>query len=400
MTPELLATLRTDLGAALFHEIGPYAADSALAASTRLRARGYDPDLVSAALAQARLRSLAQEKFGAAESMWFTADGLEQATRPPIAALHAERFHQAQVRTVVDLGCGIGADAMAFAHAGLDVLAVEADPVTAAIAAANLAAYESSRVVTGRAEQIEVPAGAGVWVDPARRLQVRAVDGRAKRVWSLQQISPSWEQVLAWAAEHPATGAKLSPLFAHAAIPAGAEAQWTSWRGEVLECAVWWGPLARSVGRTASVCRPGRPAVVVTEADAAGAGAPLRSIDELGPWLWEADRAVLRAGLSGALPGRELAAGLGYSTATREVDCAFARRWRVIDAMPLREKTIRAWLRERDIGQVTVKKRGVSIDADALGRAVSSRRPGRAVVVLTLVGGQAGALVVAHAPGR
>ena len=56
MDPALLARLADGPGRALLESIGPYAADSALAVSTRLRAAGHDPELVSAALAQARLR--------------------------------------------------------------------------------------------------------------------------------------------------------------------------------------------------------------------------------------------------------------------------------------------------------------------------------------------------------
>ena len=44
--------------------------------------------------------------------------------RPP-----APRHHATGVRSVADLGCGIGADALAFARTGLRVTAVEADPV-------------------------------------------------------------------------------------------------------------------------------------------------------------------------------------------------------------------------------------------------------------------------------
>ena len=48
-------------------------------------------------------------------TLFFTRDGLEQASRPEVADHHAARFAAAGVRRVVDLGCGIGADALAFA---------------------------------------------------------------------------------------------------------------------------------------------------------------------------------------------------------------------------------------------------------------------------------------------
>ena len=49
-----------------------------------------------------------------------------------------DRFVAAGVRRVVDLGCGIGADALALLDAGLEVVAVDSDPETASIARANL----------------------------------------------------------------------------------------------------------------------------------------------------------------------------------------------------------------------------------------------------------------------
>ena len=71
--------------------------------------------------------------------MFFTRAGLEQASRPEVADHHASRFVQAGVRRVIDIGCGIGSDSMAFVRAGLEVLAVDIDPVTAVVAQANLA---------------------------------------------------------------------------------------------------------------------------------------------------------------------------------------------------------------------------------------------------------------------
>ncbi len=425
MDPALLARLADGPGRALLESIGPYAADSALAVSTRLRAAGHEPELVSAALAQARLRGLARDKFGSdADGMLFTADGLEQATRPELAARHTARFVAAGVGQIVDLGCGIGSDARAFAAAGLGVHAVEVDPVTAAVARANLAAWPDARVIQAPAETIDVAAVSkgqevrepgvsepgvsgqaeasgrhtGVWVDPGRRVPgVRDVSGRARRVFSLEAISPSWRQVLAWAAQVPATGAKLSPAFPHAAIPAGAEAQWTSWRGEVLECALWWGPLAQVAGRTAAVCRAGASPAVVTEADIRSE-APLGGIGEVGTWLYEADRAVVRAGLSGALPGRPLSPDVGYATGPAASDQPWLRCYAVLEAMPLNAKVVRGWLRERGIGRVTIKKRGVSVDPEALRRDLTTRADGEGLVVVTTVAGRAVVVVVAPPP--
>ena len=78
-------------------------------------------------------------KFGEfARQMLFTQAGLEQATRLNVAARHAERFAQAGIRHVADLGCGLGADSMALASMDITVTAVEMDETTAACATMNL----------------------------------------------------------------------------------------------------------------------------------------------------------------------------------------------------------------------------------------------------------------------
>ena len=117
-------------------------------------------------------------------------------------------------------------------------------------------------------------------------------------------------------------------------------------------------------------------------------------LDEVGAWFYEADRAVVRAGLSGALPGRELAAGVGYATGSEPIDLPWARRYAVVEAMPLRAKAVRAWLRARGIGRVTVKKRGASVDPEALRRELTTRAEGHATLVVTSVAGHPVAIVV------
>ncbi len=278
MDLDAIALLVDGEGWNLLASLPPYDAAGELALQTRLRAAGYAPELVAAALTQSMLRARARDKLGAfADQMLFTPDGLEQATRLPVAARHAGRYLRAEVRLVHDLGCGIGADAMAFAGLDLGVQAVDADAVTAVVAAVNLRHWPDAVVTHARAEDVALPAGearrhTGLWLDPARRVRGAAdITGRTRRVFSLDGISPSWSEVLRYAAAVPATGAKLAPGFPHQAVPDGAEAQWVSWHGDVVECAVWWGPLVTTAGRTAMVLRPDAEAVTLSEADAAGA---------------------------------------------------------------------------------------------------------------------------------
>jgi hypothetical protein len=402
----LLRRLTTGEGWGLLQSLPPYDESQALGLQDQLRAAGFDPDLVAAALNQSRLRAKAVDKFGEfARGMVFTSDGLEQATRLAVAARHAQRFRAAGVSTVHDLGCGIGADAMAMAGLDLRVRAIDADEVTAAVAAVNLRHWPESDAQAGRVEDFTPPAGegardAGAWLDPARRTPgVADVRGRTRRVFDLDSISPSWQQVQDIAGRLPATGAKLAPAFPHAAIPAGAEAQWTSLDGEVLECAVWFGPLAQTPGRTAAVLRDGG-AVLVTEAGADPDHARVNSLGEIGAWLYEPDRAVIRAGLVGAVTaavdGHELDDGVGYVSSDAAHDVPYARRFVVVEAMPFNVKALRGWLRDHGFDRLTIKKRGVSVDPDLLRRQLRLPAKGRteATVVLTRVRSNQVALVV------
>lgn len=403
----LLRRLTSGEGWGLLQSLPPYEPGSELRLQQRLRHAGFEADLVAAALSQSQLRARAQTKFGPfAQGMLFTPDGLEQATRLEVAAQHANRFRTSGIHTVYDLGCGIGADAMAMAGLDLRVRALDADEVTAAIAAANLRHWPESTARQGKAEDFVPPAGEGArgigaWLDPARRTPgVADITGRTKRVFSLSAISPSWETVQRIARALPATGAKLSPAFPHAALPDACEAQWTSYDGEVLECAVWWGPLVRTPGRTAALLGRGRAPLVVTERDMEGPATSAPSLASLGPWLYEPDRAVLRAGLVGvvtsATDGHELDSGVGYVSAQRLADVPCARRYAVVEAMPFNVKALRGWLRDHGVDRLTIKKRGVSVDADQLRRQLRLPPKGHteAVVVISRVRSQQVALFV------
>ena len=116
MDLEGISGLLTEQGWALLESLPPYAEEHALALGEQLREAGHEPGLVAAALTQARLRAAGEAKFGPfARGMLFTPTGLEQATRFQVAARHAQRFTSAGIERVADLGCGIGADAMALA---------------------------------------------------------------------------------------------------------------------------------------------------------------------------------------------------------------------------------------------------------------------------------------------
>jgi len=289
-----LRTLLTPEGLRLLDEVGAIDDTADLVRTvSRMRAAGHPGDLVAAVLGQARLRTRAAAKFGDfAGRMLFTPDGLEQASRLRVAARHAGRFGEAGVDVVADLGCGIGADALAFAALELGVIAVERDELTAAVAAYNLAPFPPARVELGDAEETDLTGVGGVWIDPARR------EG-GRRLRDPGDWSPSLDWAFGIARERP-TGVKLGPGLDRGLIPEGCEAQWVSVDREVVELVLWFGDVARpGVGRAALALSDAGAAELTAERDSPDAEA-----GPLGRYLLEPDGSVIRARLIGDLARR------------------------------------------------------------------------------------------------
>ncbi|MFV0318941.1 MAG: THUMP-like domain-containing protein [Microbacterium sp.] len=348
-----------------------------------LRAAGHSPELVSAVVGQARLRVRARAKFGAfADRLLFTPAGLEQATRMPVAAVHARRLRDAGVPRVVDLGCGIGGDALAFAAAGLPVLAVDADEVTAALAAFNLAPFrDETEVRHGRAEDVALADGDGAWIDPARRTAGHTETARVRAA----EYTPPLDWVFGVAARHPA-GVKLGPAFDRAEIPGDVEAQWVSADGSVVELALWSGALARPGVRRAALVLRGDGAHELT----APADAPDEPVRALGAYVHEPDGAVIRARLIGEV-ARSLEAGMldpriAYLTSDAPLTSPFVQSFRVRETMPAKVPRIDAALRAHGVGTLEIKKRGVDIDPAQFRRRLTLNGDRSATLIVTRVG--------------
>ncbi len=393
-----LRALLTPAGLELLDAVGPITSTAeAATAVSRLRAAGHSPDLVSAVVGQAHLRARATAKFGPfAARMLFTRAGLEQATRLAVAARHAQRIRRAGLAEVADLGCGIGGDALAFAGAGLTVLAVDADEVTAALAAYNLAPFgDDAAVRHATAEEAlgEPVAGQAVWMDPARRTSGHS---ETRRV-SADDYSPSLDWAFGVAAERP-TGIKLGPAHDRGTLPLDAETQWVSADGSVVELVVWSRELAREgVRRSALVIRGERSHELTAPADTEDA--PVRS---LGAFLHEPDGAVIRARLIGDV-ARSLDAGMldpriAYLTSDAALTSPFVQSFRVRETLPITPKTINAALNAHGIGRIEIKKRGVDVDPAAFRRKLTLRGDAEATLILARYGDQRRAILADRVP--
>lgn len=321
---------------------------------TALR-KAYSPEEAGAALELARLRQSAVEKFGGdARRMFFTREALEQASDPQIRQY---RSQSVRMQRIVDVCCGIGSDSFAFARAGGEVLGIDLDPLRVEMARLNAAALGIAAQFEVADARAPLPQTDLIFFDPARRT------AEGKRIFDVEQYEPPLSLVKQWQAQ--TIMVKLSPgVKIEQVAPYSGTIEFISVEGDLKE-AVLHLP-RRTAART-----------VATRLDNGSVLQWSRGDDEnevvlSAPrqWLIEPDPALIRAGLvtqaAHQWNGAQLDETTAYITAGDAPQTPWARSWRVLDWMPFNVKKLRAFLREWNVGQVTVKKRGTAVTPEVL----------------------------------
>jgi predicted O-methyltransferase YrrM len=387
METETFLALLTDRGQALLDEARGHAPGEELALVTRLR-RDHPAELVSAAVGQARLRQRAAAKFGAdAGLMYFTPDGVEQATRTSVAQWRARRFAALGVRRLADLCSGVGGDAIALARAGISVLAVDRDPLTCAVAEANAAALGLSELIEQRCGDVADTALDGfdaVFVDPARRGGPggAARSGSGGRIFDPEAYSPPLSWAVGAARRTPYAALKVAPGIPHGAVPPDAEAEWVSDGGDVKEAVLWFGT---------AEAQPHRATLLPSGATLTGGRLPDPEPGPVRRYLYEPDGAVIRAHLvaevAGQLDATLIDPTIAYLTADELRPTPYATAYEISDVLPFGLKKLRALLRERGVGTVVIKKRGSAIEPEELRRKLKPEGVNACTIFLTRVAG-------------
>ena len=320
---------------------------------TALR-KSLSPAEAAAVLATLRLRKRAVAKFPRfAGDMLFTAAGLEQASHPLTRRYRAGLIESA---SVLDLCCGIGGDSLALATAGKQVLGLDIDPVCVAIARHNAAAMGLSATFQVADAARPLPRGFNcIYFDPGRR------DRQGRRIHHVARYLPPLSLVCDWQADEIIV--KLSPAVDLQQIADyGGQVEFISAKGRLVEALLWLQRPPAPPRATLLADDGARHLTRCARADIAIA-APRA-------WLFEPDPAVLRAGLVQDL-AQELGAAMidetiAYLTMDARVETPWGRYWRILDWMPFQLKRLRRYLMERDVGRVTVKKRGFAMPPDEL----------------------------------
>jgi SAM-dependent methyltransferase len=348
-----------------------------------LERTGVERELARGALETELLRRRAEKKFARAGEMFFTREGLEQASAEPLSRHRAARLRG--MDRIADLGCGIGGDTIALA-ACAPVWALDRDEVRLFMARENVRAYSPAFSVRFLLADILRPGlsaaarkRAVLFCDPSRREESR-------RVFSVRRYSPPLDGILRLYGEggDAALCVKISPGVRWEEIQREpCEVEFVSFQGELREAVLWYGPL-RTTRRRATILPEDE--TMTDSLPGSDALSATRGV------LYEPDPSLLRAGLV-----RQLAARLGasridpeiaYLTADEFVSTPWARAFRIEEAMPFGLKRLREWLRARGVGRVTVKKRGSPIEPEDLERQLRLRGEGSRILFLTKVGGK------------
>ncbi len=342
------------------------------------------PDLAKVAIETVLLRERGRVKFSLASRMYFTREVLEQASGEVVSRHRAGRFRA--FARVHDLCCGAGADSISLATVGCQVEACDRDPLRLAMASENVAAHGlADRVRFASADVLSsvFPDAEAGFVDPSRR------DGD-RRFLDPDRYDPPLGRVLDRFPPGFPLAAKIAPGVARSDLGRwDAEAEFISVDGELKECVLWFGPL-RTTTRRATVL-PGPH----TLADSGSVSDPPPS--DIREFVFDPNSSVIRADLLGLLSAQFCAAqvdhGVAVLTGPQPADSPFAACYRVVDTVPFHLGKLRDYLREHRVGRVTVLKRGVDLDVNAITRSLKLDGPNHQHLILTRSVGRTVAVV-------
>jgi hypothetical protein len=199
-------------------------------------------------------------------------------------------------------------------------------------------------------------------------------------------FSPTFDFVMAAAAKKP-TGVKFGPGPPHEGIPDEAEAQWVSVNGDLVELSLWFGKLARPGIKRSALLIDAAGKHEITSASTERQDAPLGDIEE---FVYEPDNSVIRSHLLGQL-AEQLGAHIfspeiAYLTSATELHSPWLKGYRVIDNLTFDRKKLKAYLREKGIGTLEIKKRGSDIVPEQLRKELQPKGKGAATLIVTRVG--------------
>jgi hypothetical protein len=357
------------------------------------------PERARLVMQQVELRQRARDKFAAAERMFFTPTGLEQATDEIVAAYKAARF--AGRASIYDLCSGIGGDLLALAAVAatpnVSATGFDRDPIAAEFAAANarVLGLHNVRVASEDVTAIDLAACEAWHLDPDRRPEGR-------RTTRVELHEPSAEAIDAMLARNACAAIKLAPAATWPdAWNSRAEWEWISRGRQCRQLVAWFGALATHPGQHRATILNGTPGQGSGSGHAHSfVGAPGDEVPvaaSIGRYVYEPDAAVLAAKLSTAFAAshnlQAVAAGVAYWTGDSPIDDPLLAAFEVEAILPFDLKKLKAHVRSLDAGPLEIKVRGLDQNPAELRKRLDPQGTQPYTILLTRIEKRATAIV-------
>ncbi len=356
--------------------------DLALAQSPLLRSLPVGER--AALLEQRALRQRGALKQRLAHCMVWTPLGLMQMTSEALAEAKVNRFAKAGVASLGDLCCGLGGDSLKMPKT-IQVVGIDRDEATLLAYRHNVGLVRTAMAVLGDANDMPAHFDACI-IDPARRPK------GSRENWGDSEMMPSLAQLMDIRSKQPHLAIKLGPGLSLPEAFHDAESEYLGWKDACLELMVWCGSLGEQDTVRATEW-PSGASITALRRDRDESFLDLGDNCEENPsgYLYEPVKCVVRAHLHAVLAQsqglRLLDPRIAYLTGTQSVAHPLLKRYAIKRELSADLGRIKAVFRDEDIGEVTVKKRGVALIPEKV-RAEVVKRGGknRATLIFTRIG--------------
>jgi SAM-dependent methyltransferase len=344
----------------------------------------------SLAISQVELRKRAAKKFGDwSEQLLWTEQLLEQATDREIAAYKATRLPEGG--KIFDLCCGAGGDLFSLGARG-QVTGFDRSAIALFLAQENARRLGLNVETVCADAQAAAIGDVDAWhIDPDRRASTA-------RTSQLEFASPDAQTICAMLSANPNAAIKTAPADRQCELASPeTEMEWIGSRGECRQLVIWSGNLAQHTGqRVATLAEhSGHPIIGIPHE-------PIEYAESIGPFLHEPHNAVLGAELENTLAnsqgGKRIDPKAAYFTSETMSTHPALESYRVLETLPFDLKTLKQWIRARNIGIVEIKKRGVLVDPAKLRKQLSLSGDNTATLLLTPHHGRVLALIASRTP--
>jgi len=244
-------------------------------------------------------------------------------------------------------------------EASTETIGIEMDELTAMFAAENLKVLGLAHASVTQAtfEDTALERFDGIHIDPDRRVKNRTVRG--------DFFQPSLSEIRQRISPEQSLAIKVAPATPpHRSTPENAQTQWIGDNRECKEQVIWSGPATENAGcRTATYVNARHEAFHFTAtAEELKLSRP-KPPEKLSPAIYEPHPTVLAAGLVNPLARkfdlRPIDGLVDYLTGVPTEKCKLIRKFRIDVELKLNLKLLSKELRQRKIGQIVVKKRGI-----------------------------------------